>query len=104
VFGASLALGRRVLASNLETNVFHRGFNACNSYAHGEQAMEQITCPVLFLLGALDQMTLPRNAQTLIDKAKSSGKTSKVVRLNVGHHQMTEAPEATLAALRDFLQ
>jgi pimeloyl-ACP methyl ester carboxylesterase len=104
IFGANLALGRRVIAGNSAINVFHRGFSACNHYVHGEQAMEQITCPVLFLLGALDQMTQAKAAQTLIDKAKSSGKTHSVVRLAVGHHQMTEAPETTLAALREFLQ
>ncbi|MBC7916831.1 MAG: alpha/beta hydrolase [Rhodoferax sp.] len=103
IFGSSLALDRRVIASNTAVNLFHRGFTACNNYANGEQAMEQITCPVLFLLGAMDQMTLPKAAQTLIARAQSSGKIHSVVSLAVGHHQMTEAPEATLSALRDFL-
>ena len=49
-------------------------------------------------------MTQARAAQLLIDKAKSSGKTVQVVSLAVGHHQMTEAPEETLFAIRDFLQ
>ena len=57
VFGASLALGRRVLASNPAVNLFHRGFVACDRYANGEVAITQITCPVLFLLGGVDQMT-----------------------------------------------
>jgi pimeloyl-ACP methyl ester carboxylesterase len=103
VFGASLALNRRVIASNSTVNLFHRGFSACNNYANGEQAMEQVTCPVLFLLGTLDQMTSPKAAQTLIAKAQSSGKMHAVVSLAVGHHQMSEAPEATLLALKDFL-
>lgn len=102
-FGGGLALGRRVIASNSQVNLFHLGFSACNNYANGEQAMEQITCPVLFLLGAMDQMTTPKAAQTLIAKAKSSGKIHSVVSLAVGHSQMTEAPEATLSALKDFL-
>ena len=104
IFGASLALGRRVMASNQDVNLFHRGFSACNDYAHGEQAMAQVTCPVLFLLGALDQMTMARSAQTLIDAAQSSGRMPSVTHLPVGHHQMTEAPEQTLAALKHFLQ
>lgn len=104
IFSSNLALGRRVLASSTQTNVFHRGFSACNDYANGEQAMEQVTCPVLFLLGATDQMTTPKAAQTLIAKAKSSGKMHTVQMLPVGHHQMTETPEATLSALKDFLQ
>jgi pimeloyl-ACP methyl ester carboxylesterase len=104
VYGSSMALGRRVLASNTQVNVFHRGFKACDDYANGEVAMRQVTCPVLFLLGAQDQMTLTKSAQLLIDTAKSAGKNHRVVSLAVGHHQMTEAPEQTLAAIKDFLK
>ena len=104
VYGASLALGRRVLASNTQVNVFHRGFKACDDYANGEAAISQITCPVLFLLGAQDQMTQAKAANVLIEKAKSAGKTFKVVSLAVGHHQMTEAPEETLMEISDFLK
>ena len=103
VFGAGMALGRRVLASNTKVNVFHRGFVACDSYTGGESAMAQVTCPVLFLLGAVDQMTTPKAAQSLIKAAQAAGKTHQVVKMPVGHNQMTEAPEATLGALRDFL-
>lgn len=104
VYGSSMALGRRVLASNTKVNVFHRGFKACDDYANGEVAMSQVTCPVLFLLGAQDQMTLAKSAQLLIDKAKSTRKNFSVVSLAVGHHQMNEAPEQTLFALKNFLQ
>jgi len=103
VYGASMALGRRVLASNRQVNVFHRGFQACDRYANGEAAIAQITCPVLFVLGAQDQMTPPKAAQGLISAALQASKTVKVVRLDVGHHQMTEAPDQTLFAIRDFL-
>jgi pimeloyl-ACP methyl ester carboxylesterase len=103
VYGASLALGRRVLRSNPQVNVFHRGFVACDRYANGEAAMRSLTCPVLFVLGAQDQMTQARAAKTLIDTAKNAGRSFKVVTLPVGHHQMTEAPDATLFAIRDFL-
>lgn len=104
VYGTSLALGRRVLASNPAVNVFHRGFLACDRYANGEAAMQAVTCPVLMVLGAKDQMTHPKAAQPLIAAAHASGKALQVVQLAVGHHQMLEAPEATLQALRGFLQ
>jgi pimeloyl-ACP methyl ester carboxylesterase len=104
VFGASLALGRRVLASNPAVNLFHRGFVACDRYANGEVAITQITCPVLFLLGGVDQMTPPKAAQGLISKATEAGKAVKVETLPVGHHQMTETPDETLAALQGFLK
>jgi len=103
VYGASMALGRRVLASNPQVNIFHRGFVACDSYANGLEAIAQITCPVLFLLGDNDQMTPPRAAKSLIDQAKSSGKSFSVVTVPMGHHQMSEAPEETLQALKTFL-
>jgi pimeloyl-ACP methyl ester carboxylesterase len=104
VHGASMALGRRVLASNTKANVFHRGFKACDSYANGEAAMAQLSCPVLFVLGAQDQMTTPKAAQALVSKARDSGKKVSIASLAVGHHQMSETPEATLFAIRDFLQ
>ena len=104
VFGAGMALGRRVLASNPRVNLFHRGFKACDSYADGEAAIAAITCPVLFVVGAQDQMTPPRAAQSLIGRAKESGKSVKVTSLPVGHHQMWETPDATLFAIRDFLK
>lgn len=103
VFGASMALGRRVLRSNREVNLFHRGFVACDSYAGGEAAIARITCPVLFALGAQDQMTSPKAALGLIAKAHESGKQVQVIHLTVGHHQMTETPEELLQALRGFL-
>ena len=103
VYGAGMALGRKVLRSNREVNLFHRGFVACDSYANGEQAMAQVQCPVLFVLGAQDQMTSPKAAQGLIAIARNAGRAVQVVNLPVGHHQMTEAPDGTLMAIRDFL-
>jgi pimeloyl-ACP methyl ester carboxylesterase len=104
IWGNSVALGRRVLRSNPRVNVFHRGFQACDHYANGEKAIAQVSCPVLFILGAVDQMTPPRSAQPLVDQARASGKSVRVVHVPVGHHQMTEAPDAVLLALKDFLR
>ena len=98
--GGSKALMRRVLASNTQANVFSIGFKACDSYAGGETAMAQVQCPTLFLLGQQDQMTPPKAAQSLIAKATHA----RVVKLQAGHSLMTEAPEAVLHALVDFLK
>ncbi len=103
VFGAQMALGRRVLRSNPEVNLFHRGFVACDRYAGGEAAIGRVACPVLFALGAQDQMTPPKAAQTLVSAARTAGKGVSIAMLPVGHNEMTEAPEETLMALRDFL-
>lgn len=100
VYGASMALGRRVLASNPGVNLFYTGFKACDSYSHGEEAMARVACPVLFVLGSVDHMTPPKAAQGLIKKALNA----QVVYLPSGHHQMYETPEPMLAALSGFLK
>ena len=99
IFGSSLAL-----ASNTAVNVFYRGFAACDAYAKGLQAMARVTCPVLFLLGAHDQMTTPKAAQSLLAAAQAAAVPHQVAYVPVGHHQMTEAPEETLSAIREFLR
>ena len=103
VRGSSTALNRRVLASNSDVNLYHLGFQACNSYANGEQAITEITCPVLFVLGVTDQMTPPKAAKKLIAAAENANKDVTLVHLPVGHHQMEETPDPTLFALREFM-
>jgi pimeloyl-ACP methyl ester carboxylesterase len=100
LYGGSKALMKRVLASNSEVNLFHRGFKACDDYSGGEAAMEKIKCPVLFILGRNDSMTLPKMAQPLLAKSP----TAKVVTVEAGHQMMVEAPDAVLAALVEFLR
>jgi len=97
--GGSRALMRRVLASNTKANVFHVGFKACDSYAGGEAAIDAVRCPVLFLLGRNDQMTPPAAARTLTGRAQGA----RVVTVDAGHALMSEAPDAVLAALAEFL-
>ena len=104
VHGASTALNRRVLTSNREVNLLHRGFTACDTYDQGLRAMAELSCPVLFIHGALDQMTPPQATRTLIQQGQQSGKKIQVVSVPMGHHQMNESPEETLQALRQFLR
>jgi pimeloyl-ACP methyl ester carboxylesterase len=97
--GASRALKRRVLASNPRVNLFHRGFKACDDYRGGEEAIAKVRCPILFVLGERDSMTLPKMARTLQDKAADA----RTVVVRGGHQMMTEAPDEVLFAIRDFL-
>jgi len=105
VYGAGRALNRRILRSNPTVNVFHRGFVACDQYARGLEAMAQVKADVLFILGKVDQMTPPKAAQGLIDTARqrSGPARTEVAMVPMGHHQMHEAAEETLAALKAFL-
>lgn len=103
LYGGSRALMRRVLASNPRENVFHIGFKACDQYSGANTAMASVNsaqAAILFIVGELDQMTPAKAAQALIQLAPSA----KVVILKGGHSLMSEAPDATLFALRDFLQ
>ena len=100
LYGGAKALMRRVLASNPQGQLFYTGFKACDSYVGGDSAMEAVICEVLFVLGRNDQMTLPKSAQGLINKARKG----KVVLLDAGHAVMSEAPDQTLFAMRDFLR
>lgn len=99
LYGGSRALMRRVLASNTEENNFSIGFHACNNYTNGERAISEVTCPVLFLLGASDQMTPPKAAQSLVTLAARP----TTVNVQAGHSLMTEAPDAVLDALLAFI-
>jgi pimeloyl-ACP methyl ester carboxylesterase len=98
--GTNKALMHRVLGSNRQANVFYRSFKACDSYARGDEAMAQVQCPTLFLLGASDQMTPPQGAKSLIAHARHG----KVVTLKAGHSLLQEAPDQALDALCDFLK
>lgn len=103
-FGAGLALGKRVLASNKEVNLFHRGFVACDRYTGAEAAAQALTCPTLFILGKQDQMTPAKAAKGLIGLARQTQSPVEVVGLDVGHNQMSEDPDGTLQALFGFLK
>jgi pimeloyl-ACP methyl ester carboxylesterase len=100
LYGSSRALMRRVLASNPRENVFHIGFAACNEYKGALAGVSTAQAAILFIVGRMDQMTLPKMAQPLISAAKNA----RVVTVDAGHQMMVEAPEAVLQALRDFLK
>jgi pimeloyl-ACP methyl ester carboxylesterase len=97
--GGNRTLMRRMQAGcaarHPDINLFHREFSICDAYRDGEAAASRVTCPVHFVLGQADQMTLPRAARELGLSLKA-----KVHTVAAGHNLMTEAPDATLAALR----
>lgn len=98
LLGGSRALMQRLQAGQPTLNLFHHDFGVCDRYRGGLQAAERVTCPAHLVLGAHDQMTVPRRARDLAEALKAHVQT-----LDAGHALMAEAPDAALAALRAAL-
>lgn len=99
--GGNRALMRRMLARaqrQLGINLFEHDFSVCNAYQGGLQAAAQVQCPSTLILGARDQMTLPKAAMPVAAVLKAAVKL-----LPSGHHLMAEVPDELLAAMRDAL-
>ena len=60
--------------------------------------MDKVACPVSCILGRTDQMTPPERASDLAAALEATVHT-----VPAGHNMMSEAPDATLAALRAAL-
>jgi pimeloyl-ACP methyl ester carboxylesterase len=87
--------------ARLAPGVLYSDLNACNTYAGGEAAAAKVRCPVLFVLGARDQMTPPKAGLALAQLVPGA----KVVQLPPsGHTMMAESPDATLDALIAFFR
>lgn len=97
--GGSMALMRRLQARQTAVNLFENDFHVCDRYAGGEAAAARVGCPVHFILGTLDQMTLPKHNTVLQGLLKPT-----IHPVTAGHALMAEAPDAVLAALRAALQ
>ena len=69
---------------------------ACNAYRTSLDAAAAVTCPVTYILGAMDKMTPSKKATDLI--AATAGATVVTVP-GAGHMLMTEAPDATREAM-----
>ena len=96
--GSNRALMRRMQAGCRDTNLFHHEFSLCDRYRGGEAAMGKVACPVSCILGHADQMTPPKRANDL-----AAALAARVHTVPAGHNMMSEAPDATLAALRAAL-
>lgn len=96
--GSNRALMRRMQAGCSDLNLFHHEFSTCDRYRGGEAAAARVACPVHFVLGAADQMTMPKAAREMAATLKA-----RVHQVDGGHNMMTEQPEPVLAALRQAL-
>jgi len=97
--GSARALMRQVLSAQGDPRLFHTDFSACNGYTGGLEAAAAVRCPAHLVLGALDQMTLPRGARELAQRLQATVHT-----VPGGHALMQECPEEVLNALRTALR
>jgi pimeloyl-ACP methyl ester carboxylesterase len=80
--------------------VLHADFSACNDYASGLDAAQNVRCPALLILGKRDLMTPMKVAGDVIAKLPDV----KVVALEgAGHSLMSEKPDDVLDNLIEFL-
>ena len=99
--GSTRALMRRLQAGYERAghgNLFHHDFGVCDRYAGGLDAARAVRCAVLMMLGSKDAMTEPLGAAALREALRP-----RLATLPVGHALMSEAPDAVLKALQDFL-
>lgn len=80
--------------------VLYADLLACHQYTGGLSAAASVRCPVLLMVGQRDLMAPAKNAAAL-SAALSDRQVVTVP--DCGHSLMTEAPDAVLDALRDFL-
>ena len=98
--GFSVFVQNLRLMERQHKGVLLNDFSACNAYAGGFERADALECPVLFLLGANDQMTPPKSTRALIQRVAKA----EVVQVErCGHALMSERPDAVLNALRGFL-
>ena len=73
---------------------------ACNAYTTSLEAAAAVTCPVTYILGAMDKLTPTKRAVDLIEATSGA---SVVTLPGVGHMLMSEAPDATRTAMVEAL-
>ena len=101
--GTWLIGGGNRLLERAKPGVLHGGLAACNAYEDAAARAAEVTCPVLLVLGALDKMTPAKAGRKLAEAFTAAPSTQVEVIPACGHMMMTERPEATLDALRNFL-
>lgn len=88
------------LIERSKPGVIFNGLSACNNYQDAPKAAAKIACPTLLILGDSDLMTPMKGGRELAGLIKDA---RCVVVSGSGHMLMSEAPDATLEAMRGNL-
>lgn len=92
--------GNTALMGRAAPGVLYRDLANCRAYTAGLDAAGRVTCPTQLILGSRDLMTPAKATQALREAIPSARVT---VIDGAGHAMLSEAPDAVLAALRQFL-
>jgi pimeloyl-ACP methyl ester carboxylesterase len=98
--GMSLLGASRSLNGRAHDGVLHADLQACHAYRPDIDSIRALPMPVLVLAGKRDQMTPLKAGRALASEIPGAIFTT----LDAGHSMMSEAPRATLEALREFLK
>jgi len=82
--------------------ILYADLAACNGYLRGPQAAGEVRCRTLLVCGARDQMTPPRNADTLRGALCRAADLRIETIADCGHAIMAEKPEPLTDALIDW--
>lgn len=88
------------LIARSKPGVIFAGLTACNDYKEAREAAAKVACPTLLILGDSDMMTPLKGGRELAGAIKDA---RAVVIPGSGHMLMSEAPDATLDAMRGNL-
>ncbi len=88
------------LLEKSKRDVLGNDLKACNDYKDGIAVAAKVTCPTLLLLGKQDLMTAPKMTKEITARLKDN---RVVILERAGHIPMAEEPDATLDALKNFL-
>ncbi|MFZ3324278.1 MAG: alpha/beta hydrolase [Usitatibacter sp.] len=97
--GTSLLGASRSLNGRSRPGALLADLAACNAYRPLIDSVRAIKVPTLVLAGKRDQMTQFKAGKALAAEIPGA----RFVAIDAGHSMMSEAPRATLAALRDFV-
>lgn len=97
--GTSLMGASRQLNGRSRGGVLAADLAACQAYRPPNEALASLAMPVLVVAGKRDQMTPWKAGKSVAERIPGS----RLVSIDAGHSMMSEAPRATLGALRDFL-
>jgi pimeloyl-ACP methyl ester carboxylesterase len=98
--GMSLMGASRALNGRARDGVLHADLAACNAYVPAIAAIRALRVPTLVLAGRRDQMIPLKAGRALAAEIPGA----RFAALDAGHSMMSEAPRATLDALKAFLE